>query len=738
MRIASSVASRWVLVVGVLVAGVALASLDRGDRVASSLVCPSRPDGLLAVSNGSFAVWYPDETGMQAKARKVLAELSGPISTRFNFMKPPVSDINTCNDGGTQGIDFYLVHDLTTGFWEPVSGLATRLDTRTDNVQSGFAQVDVDLKGLELNCTVAHEYFHILQYRYGPGALGENKWWVESTATWSEFVYKVSCFSPPALAGEFLNKTFKKNITELSSKSEPYEAWLWALYVQKNVNQRFVRTVFEGIGAAGDDGEAAEEIDDQIWKRVFPEFVLHEFNKGPVDDFDKWRATGASVKTKDVDLSLKGKPFKEVTLPVTVEPGGGFHVLLQVFDVNTRHLEIDVSDFTRKPGAALRVLQQPTMGPSPEIHFNEWDRAVIENWSTARKKTLCRDNEDEDYQQILLAFSNTDWDGSEIDARIKLRSEAICPWNVTVHTLTSGTPPQASDFSSATGSYTRGTYWNLTPLDEPVMCQKARRACLPLVGSMTDSVSWKADGLNSTDDPTPSSGTVHVEAAGRQRYTFAADPGPADLPRPALFQEMKWDAASERFLPILRVMTANYALRNGVFLHRTPATTARVSATGTGECDRINGVPDWTYAMMNNHGAVTKTWTSCLEDSESYGVNAPLYFTAFGLPATAKAALSNEPGDGVCPKLEYFAPWSHVSGGPCWQVTLEPHEQRSTHQIGFTAAWPPVPAEGLRLYTEDYCRQLGVACPVNTDELADQREWPLVITTTVTVSRPRQ
>ncbi len=306
--------------------------------------CYSRPSAAVnKVTNSSFAVWYGSSPGAKEKAKSLLSQLTSGIKPKFSFMKPPVPDTDACEDGGTAVIDFYLIPDVRMFFWDPNSnGSAYVLKTGVPDSYSGFVEIDEDLKGLKLSCVAAHEYFHLLQVRYGKAK--NDRWWYEGTATWAEHLYNNDCPEPPLHAANFLHHSSELNITELKN---PY------------VSPRFVRKVFEGIGT----GQApAEAIGDQVWKIVFPDFVLHEFNKGTVDDFKKWKATDESVEVKPHEASLNGKPKKESTIDITVQPGAGYHVLVQALDVDTRNLEIDVSDFTGHvgQGAALRVLMQPT------------------------------------------------------------------------------------------------------------------------------------------------------------------------------------------------------------------------------------------------------------------------------------------------------------------------------------------------------------------------------------------
>ncbi len=729
--------SRWYGSVIAVVLALSLASgITRGDEdagVSTGLACPSRPGLAAFIEGANFRVWYGDNG--RATAQKLLGILQ-TANQKLSFLPAPVADSISCNDGGSPRIDFYLVDNPRPSFWDPKDATTSVFILPPSAGQvSGFVELNRGLSGRSLGCAAAHSYFHLMQGRYGFPNIRKNLWWYEATANYAEFTFDPQCPSPPEDADRFLQGRSHLSLELLSPYPDNYGTWLWPLYMQRKVTPGFIRTVFEKMGAAGSDATAATA--GGVWEPNFPDFALRQFNKGKVDDFAKLKAANKSVRVKRIDANLDGKAVKESEYRAQVYPTATQHFLVDLLDVNTRYVTIDLSDFANEKDIHVKVLQQPTKGPSPKARADEWDDAKIDDWTGERKKHFCRDEKDQDFQQILISISNVDPDADSIRGRIKVKSEAFCQWKVTGSVVVKGSPPAATEFVSATGAYYRKTTWTLNPGEEPVICPLAKRACLPFTGNSLDAVSWKADAtINSRDPFYPSTTQVHVEASGAGRYTYAEKPGAGDLPSPALFQEMVWDADAEKFRPVVSVMLSNYLLHDGQLKHRTPAPNAHWEANGSGECDRINGVPDYVYTASNVHGRVSRGWASCLEDTMAYGANKPMYFDGFALPFGATLKPGNHPGDGICDPFELFVPWKATSGGPCWRVNFDPYPTFATREIRIAGSGAPVPALASPHLDDALCSRNPDPCPVTSGELgSDHDDWPLTITVRITLRK---
>ncbi len=711
-----------------------IASRHDPAHIARAATCPSRPTSVDAlVTRGSLNVWYASDRNEKAKATGLAAELV-KIAGKLDPLPAPVAEDSTCDQGGTAGqIDFYLVDG---------QGVASALPTARNGVYSGFAALPRELAGLDLYCFAAELYFNLQQFRYGIDHVRDSRWWYGGTATWGAYLYDPNCPLPLLAAERFMKQGARQSLVSLNSPVTAPQSWLWPLYVQKKHDDGFVRKVFETMQGTNQTAEQATR--DFYKKTAFPEFALTEFNKGTVDLFKQWKATKESVKVEVAKASLEKKPLQEADYDVVVQPGGSYHLLVEVLDVNTRFLEIDVSDFTRQAGdgAKLRVLLQPTMGPNPKATADDWDTARRENWDSAKKKRICRDDgEKEDVQQVLLAFSNNDWSGDPIKAKITVRSEAICAWAVTGKFDQAGSPgpdpvPDNID-SSATGTFKRDLQFKLQPVEEPILCKGAKAPCLPLVGNQLHSVSWSIDvSVDDPDERTTSTG--HAEGRGARVVQHVEKPGAGQAPPSALFQEMEWDPTLQEFRPIFYITFIDFVSKRlgqpNTIRVAAPVANLSWNSVLSAACDDGSDV---VTSRTNNHGRESYSESgTCSSVNKTYGLNGPLVFSGMPFAAFTKEDPSNPRGSGVCTIFELYAPYNFLSGGPCLQVSPEPYTTELATALGFSGnkvgpdrIEPPdgYPQVGV-------CDQTNLPCEILASAMGYEY-WPMELVVAINLKR---
>ncbi len=449
-------------------------------------------------------------------------------------------------------------------------------------------------------------------------------------------------------------------------------------------------------------------------------------------------AAGPPARVARAKASLNGRPFQETTYPIVVPPGASVQLLVEALDVNTRLLQIDVSDFTRQraAGARIEALLQPTMGPNPAATAGNWRAARRENWDAAKEKTLCRDdNENEDAQQVMLTFSNQGAGGAPIASKITVRSEALCAWAVNATFAQAGLLVVPVPSNWAYGTFDRDLEFKLTPVSEPVLCRTAKLPCLPLVGNQAHSLGWKLEVERV--DAVEHSKTVGVAAgAGERAIRNVVNPGAGQAPPSALFQRMQWDTASRKFRPVFSMTFIDSASRR-----LGGSNTLRVQATyGTLRWDTVgrewcgDGI-DWVYDYVNTNGLVKETETGCPDTTKTYGKTGPLVFSGLDIHEFTKAARSNPRGSGLCTVVEQYAPYNFLSGGPCLRLTAAPHTGSVEASLRFSGMVGPDRIEPPGGYPQTgSCEQTGLSCEILAHAMGYEN-WPMDLTVALGLKR---
>ncbi|MCK4414091.1 MAG: T9SS type A sorting domain-containing protein [Candidatus Eisenbacteria sp.] len=196
--------------------------------------------------------------------------------------------------GGDGRIDVY-VRDLGWG----VYGYALHEDLPGRRGKTGFIVLENDYAGCEtltlfeaLQVSLAHEYFHLIEFGYGYDP--EANWFMEQMATMMEGrVY-------PAIADrlryvvQFADRPYRR--LDLSDGSFEYGAWLWPEFLRQRWGEDLLRAIWETWGVGGRTMLAA--IDEQLRARgtgldeTFLDWAVWNAFLGPDDDHAHYEQAG--------------------------------------------------------------------------------------------------------------------------------------------------------------------------------------------------------------------------------------------------------------------------------------------------------------------------------------------------------------------------------------------------------------------------------------------------------------
>ena len=393
-----------------------------------------KTDTALNTSDGKIKVWYPEKketVNGREKITKLYYGTSKKIIANLNtdqayaqfvglLGRVPPSDGNLGADGKT---DVYVVP--TNYALLNIGGASAGVNVPDNgNGKSSFILLRENLDDRNLKTTTVHELFHAFQRAFECSITRSNLWWIEGTATWSEdFIYPkenteqgyVATFIPKPESS--LNK---------SGDNFEYGAYVFPFYLSRTYGRGIITKIFEGCAGNGNPLDSADRSIDGGFKKNWKEFTLWNYNRRPIlkyKDADKSKTfpkdsseSGADTENNFI-AGLGEMPYsiKELA-PLTCQ------ILTFSLTDDEDNKEVrrvtfkDLKSFTGKADkAAIKAVIYPKAG-SP----------YIEDWTEKESRSFCLDKADEDFDKVVLIFSNADIKNKIGTADIKVKTSTSC------------------------------------------------------------------------------------------------------------------------------------------------------------------------------------------------------------------------------------------------------------------------------------------------------------------------
>ncbi|HEU4976815.1 MAG TPA: hypothetical protein VFT50_17120 [Baekduia sp.] len=368
----------------------------------------------ITAADGKVRLWW--DAGRSGQARRAAAFV--PAATlafqRFKELmgRTPLADGSTrCFHGSDAALDIYLAPRRVDA--SNTSILAYTIpypDSRGCAATPGFVVMSPNAERLAL----VHEIFHAFQFAFPSTDCGGWDYGslLEDTAQWSEnYVY-------PEDDHEHDRHELLDDPT-LQLGGLRYEGWVFYLALEKQHGAETIRRIFENLQshralAAVDAGSGGL---DERWK----EFALAGWNQDPVARFASWdrlpnvpQREGGGGPEQPVDMSLNGASVRTEDVPY---PGVVLRRRYRAYRFEHRIREVQLRNpMASAAGASVQAI----------LTYADGHRGV-EDWSARSDVTLCRDEPDQDVQELVLVVATGYADGAAAFKPAQLVMRDTCP-----------------------------------------------------------------------------------------------------------------------------------------------------------------------------------------------------------------------------------------------------------------------------------------------------------------------
>lgn len=393
---------------------------------------PQRPVNVVSESiesaNGLVKIWYPgittkvqafdgvgtidvtaDEAKKMAEVLKKAIDDDDIMELFYDLLQRNIVKDGT--RGGDDKLDVYVVPHSGMAITIPEGNLpcSTYIIINTNFVLS---------RNNMLITTLAHEIFHSFQYAYKYDTWGDN-WWGEATAVWSEdFIYPELNTEQSWLKG-FIHYPYTELFSETDPTDHHYSAYIFPYYLSESTAQdSFMKAIWEGCETQS-CLKAIDAVIDGGYKQQWREFTLWNYNKDPVKyygDVDGFPDISSDLTNTARTNIYGGDEFVDID---ELKPLSAYlHEVTNKADTEEikRLIFKDLNTFTGlNENAAIEAV----------IYYKNGKKKV-EDWTDKHQRSFCIENPDEDFERIMLIFSNADMKDSIPASEISILGKDTC------------------------------------------------------------------------------------------------------------------------------------------------------------------------------------------------------------------------------------------------------------------------------------------------------------------------
>ncbi len=376
-------------------------------------------------SDGKAIVWYQEgEARAQASARayaRYLPEIWSKLTREF---REPKSDAGErCFHGPDGRFDVYVNDTIVwlaagggtnTGF-SAITMPYPSARGRWCTDRPSWIAIDVG----EPRFTLAHEFMHAIEFAHRYATCENVSWWDEGVANWAaDFVYPGDNVEQQRWPDWLRDPLAMGSIAD-----DDYEAFPFWTMLQRTLGTGVLRQIFAQLGGQASVPAVNAAIPGG-YARQWPRFAMHLLNQPPVGTlgfelsqsfraWDGWSLAPSIPSSQS--LALGGLGERTLMLPSRNPDTGRLTVSayhrVTVDDRAVREVRFRSGNTGAGVLAALRMAD------------GSWK---LQDWSGRSEVTLCRDNADEDVQELLIASVNKNQAGSLGPFTHELRGRGAC------------------------------------------------------------------------------------------------------------------------------------------------------------------------------------------------------------------------------------------------------------------------------------------------------------------------
>ncbi len=270
-----------------------------------------------------------------------------------------------------------------------------------------------------LKTTLAHELFHAFQYTYDYDAFRDN-WWSEATAVWSEDYVYPHVNSEHGFLKRFIWFPETQGDKEAPPSAHHYGAYILPYFITEQFGHDFMRKSWEQC----ENGKCIDGIDENIdggFKKQWKEFTLWNYNKEPAKyytDVGSFPQTSSLSSGKAEDVFIMATPM-DIEVPEINPLAADLSTVHNALEKDTPIKKLTFKDLKK-------FTDQSDMTGIKAVIYYKNGKKDVEDWTGKEKRSFCIASETENFERVVLIFSNGDKERAMDSATLKVEGKNDC------------------------------------------------------------------------------------------------------------------------------------------------------------------------------------------------------------------------------------------------------------------------------------------------------------------------